>query len=161
DDFKLYLNGGAIASSKLKGKRVGTWVLGKELGGKTAPLPKPAPDGIEPREDKKQAKISPLRHGLSHKALGRFTGYVEEFVDELGGKSEKWGQSNGFFVYVRGRRVNIDDPGFGIDRNQLRHGTFSRFRMVVHIDGLDEELRSSRENLRESDKLRIAQQILQ
>jgi hypothetical protein len=161
DDFKLYLNGNAIVSSKLKAKRVGTWILGKDLGTKDIPLPKPAPDDIERREDKKQAKESPYRHGLYHKSLGRITGYVEAFVDELGGKSEKWGQSNGFFVYIRGRRVNIDDPGFGIDRNQLRHGTYSRFRMVVHIDGLDEELRSSRENLRDSDKLRIARHVLQ
>jgi len=161
DDFNLYLNGTPIVSSKLKGKRVGTWVLGKDLGAKKIPLPKPAPDGIETREDKKHPKESPYRYGLYHKALGRITGYVEAFVDELSGKSEKWGQSNGFFVYVRGRRVNIDDTGFGIDRNQLRHGTFSRFRMVVHLDGLDTELRSSRENLRDSDKLRIARQILQ
>jgi hypothetical protein len=161
EDFNLFLNGSLIVSSKLKDKRVGTWILGKDLGTKKTPLPKPAPDGVELREDKKQPKDSPQRFGLFHKALGRMTGYVEAFADDLGGKSEKWGQSNGFFVYVRGRRVNVDDPGFGIDRNQLRHGTFSRFRMVVHIDGLDTELRSSRENLRESDKLRTAQQILQ
>jgi len=55
--------------------------------------------------------------------------------------------SNGFFVYVHGRLINPDDSGFGIDRNSLRHGTFSRFRLVINIDRLDASLRSSRETL--------------
>jgi hypothetical protein len=29
DDFRLYLNGSNIVSSKLKGKRVGSWILGE------------------------------------------------------------------------------------------------------------------------------------
>ena len=84
------------------------------------------------------------RYGLSHKELGRITGYIELYDSDLtGGKSADTGRSHGFFVYVRGRMINIDedDDGFGIPRNQLRHGTFSKFRMVVHIDSLDEVLR--------------------
>jgi histidine kinase/DNA gyrase B/HSP90-like ATPase len=161
DDFKLFLNGDRVESSKLKTKRVGTWLLGKQLGTAETPLPKPAPEGIELREDANEPKDSPNRFGIFHPKIGRVTGFVEAFEDELGGKSDNWGQSNGFFVHVRGRRINVDDPGFGIDRNLLQHGTFSRFRMVVNLDGLDDDLRSSRETVREGEKLDIARKILQ
>jgi hypothetical protein len=160
DDFLLYLNGKQITSSHLKATKVGTWVLGKDVGTEKDPLPGPAPKEFEESEDTSQPDDSPTRFGVFHPALQRVTGFVEAYEDELGGKSENWGQSNGFFVYVRGRRVNVDDPGFGIDRNLLQHGTFSRFRMVVHMDGLDEELRSSRESVREGEKLRIAREVL-
>lgn len=155
DDFALYLNGDKVPPSKLTAKKVGHWVLGKDL----KEIPKPAPDNLEPTEDAKASKE--LRYGLTHPKLGRVTGYAEVFEDPLDtGKSTEIERSNGFFVYVRGRLVNIDDPGFGINRNLLRHGTFSRFRMVVHIDRLDDELRSSRESLRVGPLVSIAQNIL-
>lgn len=80
--------------------------------------------------------------------------------NELDRGKEKFEQSSGFFVYVRGRRVNVDDPGFGIERNLLRHGTFSRFRMVVHIDSLDDALRSSRESFQQGDLYEAVQNFL-
>ena len=55
---------------------------------------------------------------------------------------------------------HTDDPGFGINRNLLRHGTFSRFRMVAYIDRLDEELQSSRESVREGSLYNTAQNTL-
>lgn len=155
DDFELFLNGDKILSSKLAAKRVGRWVLGKDL----KEIPKPAPSELEVTEDIKAPKAN--RFGLTHPELGRITGYVEIYEDPLDtGKSTEIERSNGFFVYVRGRLVNIDDAGFGINRNLLRHGTFSRFRMVVNIDRLDEELRSSRESLRVGPLFTIAQNIL-
>ncbi len=155
DDFELFLNGEKVPSSKLAAKRVGHWILGKDL----TEIPKPAPADLEITEDSKAPKDT--RFGLTHPELGRITGYVEVYEDPLDtGKSTEIERSNGFFVYVRGRLVNIDDAGFGINRNLLRHGTFSRFRMVVQIDRLDEELRSSRESLRVGPLFSIAQNIL-
>lgn len=153
DDFHLYLNGEAISRSKLKLKHVGKWVL----GARGVTLPDPAPDG-EKTED---PTASPdAVHGVTYPKLGRVTGYVEVYADPIDtGKSEEIERSNGFFVYVRDRLINTDDPGFGIDRNKLRHGTFSRFRMVLHADGLDEELRSSREGIREGVLTNIARNI--
>jgi hypothetical protein len=159
DDFLLFLNGEQIQSSKLKEKKIGTWVLGKDVGTAKNPLPRPAPKKLEVSEDA-DAKEPAFHHGLLHPLLGRVTGLIEAYEDELAGKSEDWGHSNGFFVYVRGRLINVDDPGFGIPRNKLQHGTFSRFRMVIHIDSLDEELRSSRETILESDKLVAARNVL-
>jgi hypothetical protein len=154
DDFALFLNGDKVPPSKLTAKKVGHWVLGKDL----TEIPKPAPDDLEVTEE---PRAKEHRYGLTHPELGRITGYVEVFQDPLDvGKSTGIERSNGFFVYVRERLVNEEDPGFGINRNLLRHGTFSRFRMVVHIDKLDEELRSSRESLRVGPLVSIAQSVL-
>lgn len=155
DDFHLFLNGEKVLPSKLSAKRIGRWVLGRDL----KEIPKPAPENLEASIDPKAPKEH--RHGLAHPELGRITGYAEVFEDPLDtGKSTELERSHGFFVYVRGRLVNLDDAGFGINRNLLRHGTFSRFRMVVQIDRLDEELRSSRETLREGPLFNVAQNIL-
>jgi len=157
DDFRLYLNGDLVTPSKL-GKRRKKWILGKDI----KELQKPAPiDDIEVTEDPQEPRNSPHRYGLTHTELGRVTGYAEIYDRLLTeGKSADIGRSHGFFVYVCGRLVNIDDEYFGIDRNQLRHGTFSRFRMVVHIDRLDEDLRSSRETIRDGVLVNTARNIL-
>jgi hypothetical protein len=161
DDFKLFLDGDEVPPSKITGKRVKTWTLGKNL--KALPSPAPNPDDLEPTEDNSEPADSPLRFGLTHRnGLGRVTGYVEIFDDLLTGgiSDDANGRSHGFFVYVRGRLVNIDDEYFGIDRNLLRHGTFGRFRAVVNIDNLDEELRSSREAIRDGVLCNHARNLL-
>ena len=161
DDFKLFLNGDEVPASKLTAKRVKVWTLGKNL--KELPPPAPNADDLEPTEKNDEPSDSPYRFGLTHRhGLGRITGYVEVFEELLtGGKSdESTGRSHGFFVYVRGRLVNIEDEYFGIDRNLLRHGTFGRFRAVINIDSLDEELRSSREAIREGVLFNHARNLL-
>ena len=58
------------------------------------------------------------------------------------------------------RLLNVVDGHFGISPNELRHGTFGRFRLVVHMDGLDRELRSNRESISEGPLLETAQDVL-
>lgn len=71
-----------------------------------------------------------------------------------GGKSDLLGRSNGFFIKVRGRVINIDDPLF---HNTARtHGAFSRFRGEYEIDDLHQELMASRESVEESRRRDIA-----
>lgn len=138
DDFALFLDGQKIQPAKIKQKRLKRWVLGKDL----IELPKPAPDNGEVTVDETADAFSSDRYGITFPGLGRVTGYAELYRDPIDtGKSEEIERSNGFFVYVLGRLVNVDDAGFGIDRNKLRHGTFSRFRLVMYADGLDDELR--------------------
>lgn len=160
DDFSLYLNGTAVTSSKLGVKRVGPrYVLGKNL----KQLPKPAPDEMVADKDD-DFPTSDYRHFyVTDKTIGPISGYLEVFDDPIdaGKSADIIGRSHGFFVYVHGRLINADDAGFGIDRNVLRHGTFSRFRVVVHLDRLDEELRSSRESLREGPMLKRSRDLLQ
>lgn len=158
DDFNLYLNDQRIASSKVGVKRVGHWVLGKEI----IKPPKPGPQEME-ADTVEAVKPPAFNHWmLTDSLLGPMTGYVEGFESPIDtGKSTVVGRSNGFFVYVHGRLINPDDAGFGIDRNLLRHGTFSRFRVVINIDRLDEELRSSRESLRDGPRLVRSRELLQ
>lgn len=158
DDFALYLNGKPVDSSKMSGARVGTWTLGKEI----KELPRPANVEFESETDPDFDDASYKHWHIVDRLLGPITGYVEIFQEPIvSGKSDEVGRSNGFFVYVHGRLVNPDDAGFGIDRNLLRHGTFSRLRVVVNMDRLDNELRSSRESLRDGPVFTRAQEILQ
>ena len=92
--------------------------------------------------------------------LGRVTGYAEVYKDILSGKSDELGRSYGFFVYVYERLLNVIDGHFGISPDELRHGTFGRFRLVVHMDGLDNGLRSNREAIGEGPLLETAQDVL-
>ena len=156
DDFSIYLDGAKLEPSKAGKGRLRKWILGKDI----LKLPKPAPDEIDVTEDKKQPKGSDSRFALEHKAVGRITGYAEVYQDLLTGKSDELGRSHGYFVYVLGRLINVEDGHFGISPDELRHGTFGRIRVVVHMDGLDEYLQSDRERIREGPVLRDAQNIL-
>lgn len=153
DDFKLYLDGDPLPPSKAAKQPLKKWVLGKDLKA----LPKPAPDDLEVTI---ASKVLPEhRYGLTHPQLGRITGYAEVYEDLLTvGKSTDIDRSHGFFVYVFGRLINIGDELFGMEA--LRHGTFARFRAVVHIDRLDDELRSSRETVREGPLVNLARNVL-
>lgn len=155
-DFGIWLSGTKLISSK-KGKGLlKKWILGKDI----VELPKPSLKDISVSEDKSFDKSSEFRFGLDVPDLGRITGYAEVYKDLLTGKSDELGRSYGFFVYVYGRLVNVIDGHFGISPDELRHGTFGRFRLVVNMDGLDRELRSTREAISEGPLLGTAQDVL-
>ena len=157
DDFSIHLDGLKLEPSKAAKGRIKKWILGKDI----SDLPKPAPDEIESVEDKDKPADSETRFALEYKPIGRITGYAEAYRDLLTtGKSEEIGRSHGFFVYVLGRLINVRDGHFGIPADELRHGTFGRIRVVVHMDGLDDFLQSDRERIREGPILVDAQNIL-
>ena len=155
-DFEIWLNGQMLQSSKEGKGLLQRWVLGKDL----IDLPRPSPKPITALEDVNVAESSEHRFGLDVPGLGRVTGYAEAYKDLLTGKSDEIGRSHGFFVYVYGRLLNVDDGHFAISPDELRHGTFGRFRLVVHMDGLDEGLRSNREGIGEGPLLDTAQDVL-
>ena len=155
-DFGIWLNGQALESSKEGKGLLKRWVLGRDLG----KLPRPSPKPITTSEDVNDAESSEHRFGLDVPGIGRITGYAEAYKDLLTGKSDEIGRSYGFFVYVYGRLLNVDDGHFGISPDELRHGTFGRFRLVIHIDGLDVGLRSNREAIGEGPLLDKAQDVL-
>lgn len=156
DDFSIYLSGKRLEPSKAGKGRLKHWIIGKQI----TKLPKPAPDDITVSEDPEEAVDSPKRFAIVHPHLGRVTGYAEGYKDLLTGKSDDLGRSHGFFVYVLGRLINVNDGHFGIRPDELRHGTFGRTRIVVHMDGLDAFLQSDRERIREGPVLADAQNIL-
>ena len=155
-DFRIWLNGKKLKSSKEGKGLLKRWVLGEDL----VKLPKPSPKGVTASEDKDVGRTSEHRFGLEVRELGRITGYVEVYKDLLTGKSDELGRSHGFFVYVFGRLLNVVDGHFGISPDELRHGTFGRFRLIVYIDGLDGVLRSNREAISEGPLLETAQDVL-
>lgn len=154
DDFKLYLNGDEIKSAR-RGKAQVSWVLGKDIAKKD--LEKPVPENIMDSEVKNDAE----RWGLYEQSLGRITGYVELYDKPFDNdKSFDNGRSTGFFIYVKDRLINEDDGHFGIGSNELSHGAFSRFRAIIRIDKLDDDLRSSRESVRVSISVVKVQNLL-
>lgn len=156
-DFGIWLNGAKLVPSKQGKGLLKKWILGKDI----VQLSKPSPKDVSASEDTDVDKLSEHRFGLDVPELGRITGYAEAYKDLLtAGKSEELGRSYGFFVYVFGRLVNVIDGHFGISPDELRHGTFGRFRLVVHMNGLDEQLRSNREAISEGPLLATAQDVL-
>ena len=155
-DFGIWLNGQALESSKEGKGLLKRWVLGQDL----IELPRPGPKRVTASEDANAVASSEHRFGLDVPGIGRITGYAEAYKDLLTGKSDEIGRSHGFFVYVYGRLLNVDDGHFGISPDELRHGTFGRFRLVVHMDGLDVGLRSNREAIGEGPLLNSAQDVL-
>jgi hypothetical protein len=155
-DFSIWVNHEKLVPSK-EGKGLQRkWILGKDI----TEMPRPGPKEVTPFENKSVDRSSEQRFGLDIPGLGRVTGYAEAYKDLLTGKSDELGRSNGFFVYVFGRLVNVVDGHFGISPDELRHGTFGRFRLVVHMDGLDAELRSNREAISEGPLLTTARNVL-
>ncbi len=155
-DFGIWLSGEKLEPSKEGKGLLERWVLGKDLD----ELPRPSPKGVTTSEDKNAPPSSEHRFGLLVPGLGRITGYAEAYKDLLTGKSDEISRSNGFFVYVYGRLLNVVNGHFGISPDELRHGTFGRFRLVVHMDGLDDGLRSNREAISEGPLLETAQDVL-
>ena len=82
--------------------------------------------------------------------LGEIVGTARIYEKPLTtGKSEQWGRSNGFFVRVRKRVINLEDELFGVE--QPNHAAWSRFALEIDADGLRDHLLSSREGVRDSE----------
>ena len=155
-DFSIWLDGKKLESSKQGKGLLKRWVLGKDL----VEVPRPSPKPLTQSKDENVPEDDEHHFGLDVPGLGRITGYAETYKDLLTGKSDEIGRSYGFFVYVYGRLLNVDDGHFGIPANELRHGTFGRFRLVVHMDRLDAGLRSNRETVGEGPMLNAARDVL-
>lgn len=70
------------------------------------------------------------------------------------GKSSDLRRSHGFFVRVRDRLVNLEDPLFGL--KPLSHQTFNRFRADLQADDLDRALTAPRESVESTSPMREA-----
>ena len=91
--------------------------------------------------------------------IGSIKGTASIYEKTLtGGKSDQIARSNGFFVRVRKRVINLEDELFGLEAQN--HSAWSRFALEVDADGLRDHLLSSREGVRESDTTRAFRQEL-
>ncbi len=124
NDFKMFLNGERIISSK---------------------------------ENLVEIKKINVRENLEE--IGEVSGIARIYKKQLTtGKSEQLGRSNGFFVRVRGRVINLEDGLFGIP--QPNHAAWSRFALEVDADGLRDHLLSSREGVRDSESIKKFRECL-
>jgi len=147
-NFKLHYNGANLEPAKLEQTALKTWVIGKN------DVTCEKFDEYEASIDSKERPVVNLEH------LKNIRGEFQLFEDSLvTGKSEKWGRSNGIFLMVRGRLVNVSDSLLGMDA--LSHGTFNRTRIVVHADELDKNLTSTRESIKESKPLAQLRKYIQ
>ncbi|HEX2050353.1 MAG TPA: ATP-binding protein [Actinomycetota bacterium] len=147
--FKLWMNGTEIESSKASGELIWNWEV-----------------GIHDASDKKWSyadRVGTDDEGRPCVKLGeagvvRGTAELYKFTLKKG-KSEKWDRSHGFFVRVRNRVINLVDADFGVDV-ELNHATFTRFRMEVDADDLDQYLLSPREGVKDSPALKEIREYL-
>ncbi|SFE28864.1 Histidine kinase-, DNA gyrase B-, and HSP90-like ATPase [Actinacidiphila alni] len=93
--------------------------------------------------------------GLVGEVSGKATLYEKPLQ---AGKSMQYGRSNGFFIRVRGRVINLEDELFGLEA--LNHAAWSRFSLDAEVDGLREHLLSSREGVRDSAVLDALREYL-
>lgn len=148
--FSIEVNGVKVKPASEKVKPLKRWKVGVD----PKVEPKRLPTGVS--RTKVGGKSAVKIDGLS----GHVTGIVEIYEDVLTkNKAASWGRSHGFFVRVRGRLVNIDDALFGLQA--LSHSSFSRFRMEVEADGLDDFLASTRESVQEAGVVKTLRSYLQ
>ena len=162
----IRMNGEPLASIKSEAELLQEWRISDELEFKDLDL---EPDSEDEEEQDQESNGSsemvpisyssdPVPHALLPE-VQRVTGMIRLYKERIsGGKSEERGVSNGFFVNVLGRIINLNDPNFG--EKNLNHAAWSRFRMTVRADGLDEYLTTNREQFREHKALKIFRAFL-
>jgi len=147
--FQLLLNGEEIKSSKQDYKMV------VELD--VADLPKERIDNLR-RETGEQWEVKGSALVCSRLPSGVVGKAVVYDRSLLGGKSDDIGRSHGFFVRVRERLLNEDDPLFGLE--PLSFLTFNRFRADLTADDLDSVMLSSREEVENSPHKTVLESLL-
>lgn len=141
--FTLNVNGAEVSPSKLSHSTVWKFDVG--------------PGDLTLETDYAREATST---GVWLPSAGTIRGSAQLFKDGLErGKSEDLGRSHGFFVRVLGRLINIDDETFGI-KTELSHGVLTRFRMVLDADGLDPDITSGREAVKEGIALTRVREYL-
>ncbi|MEY9859070.1 hypothetical protein ABH935_004697 [Catenulispora sp. GAS73] len=144
--FKLYYNGDAIQASKAKGTELWKFTIG-------ADEPELPADQKIGKAETINVNDTPVPAYRLPEA-GRVWGEAKLFEESLQkGHSNLLGRSHGYFVRIRQRLINLDDPTFNVGP-ELHHGTLTRFHMVINADDLDHLIASPRESLQDSPELR-------
>ena len=136
--FTLDLNGTCIESSKTNIPIKKEWVVGKD--DQTAEELDFCSQGYDDEKETFYVDFENLK-----RVTGRFLLYEQSL---LGGKAEDNGRSHGIFFFFLGRLINLDDPLLGME--PFSHGPFNHCQIIIHADGLDSNLTSTREAVKES-----------
>ena len=156
-DFSIWLNDQELEPSKVDKPPIRHWIIGKDL----VSLPRPKLKGIKRSFNTNFPKDSDHRFGLKVPGLGRITGYADAYMGSTERAQVRRDRQKPRILCLCLREApHTDDGHFGISPNELKHGIFSRFRLVVHMDQLDKELRSTRETVGEGPMLETAREVL-
>lgn len=150
--ISIVLNGTRVRSSKLSVPVAHEWRLGADFPLTDFELPTEETIAITSTRDLEGIELAGFP--------GRLTGTVRLFKDKIsGGKSEETlGASNGFFVNILGRVINVGNSDFGLEN--LSHGAWASFRATIRADGLDSILNVERETIRDSNELIVFRSFL-
>ena len=141
-DFSISLNGMQVVSSKENLQEIKTISLGSQDDSVAIDMGFKKPNGK-----------------VELPGIGDISGTASIYEKQLTtGKSAYVGRSNGFFIRVRGRVINLEDELFGV--RQPNHAAWSRFALEVDADGLREHLLSSREGVRDSEDIQRFREYL-
>lgn len=138
-DFALTLNGALVESAK---EFQVTWAVSFSLAdledARLTSLEEATGDGWARSAD-----------GLTSRSFpGGVTGVVRVADQSLYyGKSSDLGRSHGFFIRVRNRLINEDDPLFG--SSPLSFTTFYNLHAVINANDLDQDLKAPRDDVAE------------
>ena len=165
-EMVIRMNGEPLTSTKSEVELLQEWKISDELTFNELDIDSEPGDEAEINQESvgspEIVQISYFNDPVPHALLPevpRVTGMVRLYKERIsGGKSEDRGVSNGFFVNVFGRIINLNDPSFG--EKDLSHAAWSRFRMTVRADGLDEYLTTNREQFREHRALKVFRAFL-
>lgn len=148
----LVLNGETLQSTKISNDIETEWQLGTNLGIKDVDYP----DG-ETTIVTENAGSHPhvLLPGIDGPITGKAVLYKEKLT---GAKSDLLGASNGFFINILGRVINIDNGDFGLDN--LSHGAWANFRATIRADGIDQYLNVERAGLRDCQEVELFKAFL-
>jgi len=145
--FELYYNGNLIESSKIERTVKRTWIIGKD---------DPTAESLK----SVKCRIDGEKYYVDFENLKGVYGRIDLYEDSLvdSSKSTELGRSHGIFLLVRDRLINLDDPLLGMEA--FSHGAFNRTRIIVNADGLDDNLTSTREAIKESPPFRQLKEYL-
>lgn len=158
-DLSITLNGEVLEPTKIDAKSDVTWILGKDLAIDEVEL-----ESVDSAAGKESAKVKSFNRdphpyvtieGVDCRVSGQVTLYKSRIT---GGKSEERGPSNGFFINILGRVINLEHTDFGFEN--LSHSAWAQFRATIRADGLDKYLGVERDELRDSKPVRIFKQFL-
>ena len=158
-NISIVLNDEVLDPTKIEIDPFDTWILGRSL-----PIDEVGLEDVDLSSEQENAKITnfddPDYPCIEIEGIGgRISGQVTLYKSRItGGKSDDRGASNGFFVNVLGRVVNLEQEDFGLEN--LSHGPWAQFRATLRADGLDSDLGVERDGLRDSRQVRIFKRFL-
>ena len=158
-DVSITLNGEVLEPAKVEAEPEVTWILGKNLDIGEVEL-----ESVDITTGKDSAEV--VSHNCSSYPYiviegveGRISGQITLYKSRIsGGKSESLGASNGFFINILGRVINLEHTDFGFEN--LSHSTWAQFRATIRADGLDKYLGVERDGLRDSKQVRTFRRFL-